>query len=184
MKKYLIEIEGGRIWTNEYDGARFKLMRPYGEKSQACEEYVDYCDWFQEKFGREADVCLLCSDEADRDIYDKLVELLGGGRSTWTDDDVAKFLGWHRDKIEPPPVEPAVDDRINDQIDNRIDNPIDDDPIDEPIDKPIDDAPIDEQIDKERNDERQLPRANAYDLQRLISRRLDGQCARVSSRKQ
>lgn len=63
MRRYIIEVEGEKIFSYSADGLR--LMKPHGDKFYLARKFSAYWEWFTEETAvDELDICFIYSDES------------------------------------------------------------------------------------------------------------------------
>lgn len=64
MHKYIIEFDGGKIFSHEMKrGGDWQLLRPHGDKFYSAEKFSAYWRWFAESAGDEVAICFVCPVE-------------------------------------------------------------------------------------------------------------------------
>ncbi len=187
MNKYIIELDGKKIFTYEAEGAdknfRCRLMKPHGDKFHSAGKIWSYWDWFKDETAiEEPHIFFICSPE-DLPTLEKLKSAAPKFHcvedSTWQMSDLKKFLAEQRgEPIEPSPVEetprkfrvkvytPPVEQQ-NLDVEQKKSEP-------EKISKPENISELPEEW---------LEKISAEDLQNYIEEQTDGQCDRVSFKK-
>lgn len=103
MKRYIIELEGRKIFSYEAEGCdknfRCRLMKPHGDKFYSTEKYLRYWSWFEaETAAEEPNICFICSAE-ELFAVEKLKNAAPNiNDSSWQMSELKKFFMEYRDE--------------------------------------------------------------------------------------
>ena len=100
MKRYIIEIEDGKIFSYATDG--FRLMRPHGDKFYLANKFSAYWEWFTEETAiEELDICFIYSGDLStiEQIKNAARKFPHSKNSTWQIAELSKFFTKYR--VEP-----------------------------------------------------------------------------------
>ncbi len=191
MNKYIIEIDGKKIFTYEAEGAdknfRCRLMKPHGDKFHSAGKIWSYWSWFEAETAiEEPHIFFICSPE-DLPTLEKLKSAAPKFHcvedTTWQISELKKFLAEQRgEPPELPPVEetpprkfrvkvyapPAEQQNLD--VEQKKSEP-------ENISKPEDISESAELPEEWRE------KISAEDLQSYIEEQTGGQCDGVSFKK-
>ncbi|MBR0061372.1 MAG: hypothetical protein IJP68_07815 [Selenomonadaceae bacterium] len=192
MNKYIIEIDGKKIFTYEAEGEdknfRCRLMRPHGDKFHSAKKIWSYWTWFEAETAiEEPHIFFICSPE-NLTTLEKLKSAAPKFHcvedTTWQMSELKKILAEQRgEPPEPPPVEETppprkfrvkvyapLAEQENLDVEQKKSEP-------EEIPKPEDIPDLSELPDELRE------KISAEDLQSYIEEQTDGQCDGVSFKK-
>ena len=191
MNKYIIELDGKKIFTYEAEGAnksfRCRLMKPHGDKFYSAGKIWSYWSWFEAETAiEEPHIFFICSPE-DLPTLEKLKSAAPKFRcvedTAWQMSELKKFLAEQRGEPpepahveEPPPRKfkvqvyaPPVEQQ-NLDVEQKKSEP-------EKISQPEDIPDLSELPEELRE------KISAEDLQSYIEEQTVGQCDGVSFKK-
>lgn len=99
MKRYIIEVEGGKIFSYAADNLR--LMKPHGDKFYLARKFSAYWEWFTEETAvDELDICFIYSNESDtiEQIKNAAQKLPHSEISKWQMAEIVNFFTTYRDE--------------------------------------------------------------------------------------
>lgn len=99
MRRYIIEVEDGKIFS--YAAAGLRLMRPHGDKFYSAGKFSAYWEWFTEETAvDELDICFIYSGESAtiEQIKDAAQKFPHAENSTWQMAELRKFFTKYRDE--------------------------------------------------------------------------------------
>ena len=98
MRRYIIEVEDGKIFS--YAAAGLRLMKPHGDKFYSARKFSAYWVWFTEEIAAdELDICFIYSGEPAtiEQIKNTAQKFPHAEKSTWQMTELRNFfleLGW------------------------------------------------------------------------------------------
>ena len=99
MRRYIIEVEDGKIFS--YAAAGLRLMRPHGDKFYSAGNLSAYWEWFTEETAvDELDICFIYSGETAtiEQIKDAAQKFPHPENSTWQMAELRNFFTKYRDE--------------------------------------------------------------------------------------
>ena len=99
MRRYIIEVENGKIFS--YAAAGLRLMKPHGDKFYSAGKISAYWEWFTEETAvDELDICFIYSGEPAtiEQIKDAAQKFPHAENSTWQMTELRNFLTKYRDE--------------------------------------------------------------------------------------
>ena len=99
MKRYIIEVEDGKIFS--YATAGLRLMRPHGDKFYSAKKLSAYLEWFTEETAvDELDICFIYSDDSAtiEQIKNTAQKFPHAEKSTWQMTELKNFFRNYRDE--------------------------------------------------------------------------------------